>query len=137
MLQNLLESVKANDIELLSSKPKDYLFNSIFEIVRYIILGVLLLYVFGGIKTFVDEGFEPQTSDIKFDEVGGAQAAKRALASFVEFIKEPEKASRLGARPQKGVLLTGPPGTGKTLLARALAGEAGVPFFAVLGAEFI
>ena len=66
-----------------------------------------------------------------FDDVAGADEEKEELAEVVEFLKAPEKYNKLGARIPKGVLLVGPPGTGKTLLARAVAGEAGVPFFSI------
>jgi cell division protease FtsH len=72
-----------------------------------------------------------------FDDVAGMQQAKSELQEVVEFLKTPEKFLRLGAHIPKGVLLMGPPGTGKTLLARAMAGEAGVPFFSINGSEFI
>ncbi len=72
-----------------------------------------------------------------FDEVAGLENAKVELQEIVEFLKSPEKFQRLGGRIPKGVLLNGPPGTGKTLLARAVAGEAGVPFFSISGSEFI
>ncbi len=72
-----------------------------------------------------------------FDEVAGLENAKSELQEIVEFLKNPEKFQRLGGRIPKGVLLNGPPGTGKTLLARAVAGEAGVPFFSISGSEFI
>ncbi len=72
-----------------------------------------------------------------FDEVAGLENAKAELQEIVEFLKSPEKFQRLGGRIPKGVLLNGPPGTGKTLLARAVAGEAGVPFFSISGSEFI
>ena len=72
-----------------------------------------------------------------FDEVAGLENAKGELQEIVEFLKNPEKFQRLGGRIPKGVLLNGPPGTGKTLLARAIAGEAGVPFFSISGSEFI
>ena len=74
---------------------------------------------------------------ITFDEVAGLEGVKRDLKEVVDFLKDPEKFQRLGARVPKGVLLMGPPGTGKTLLARAVAGEAGVPFFSINGSEFI
>ncbi|MBO4382884.1 MAG: AAA family ATPase, partial [Clostridia bacterium] len=72
-----------------------------------------------------------------FDDVAGAEEEKEELQEIVQFLKDPEKFTRLGARVPKGVLMVGPPGTGKTLLARAVAGEAGVPFYSVSGSEFV
>lgn len=72
-----------------------------------------------------------------FDDVAGADEEKEELQEIVEFLKNPEKFNTLGARIPKGVLLMGPPGTGKTLLARAVAGEAGVPFFSISGSDFV
>ncbi|WP_026733261.1 ATP-dependent zinc metalloprotease FtsH [Fischerella sp. PCC 9605] len=74
---------------------------------------------------------------IKFDDVAGIEEAKEELQEVVTFLKQPEKFTAVGARIPKGVLLIGPPGTGKTLLAKAIAGEAGVPFFSISGSEFV
>jgi cell division protease FtsH len=74
---------------------------------------------------------------VTFDDVAGVEEAKQELTEVVEFLKYPEKFSSLGARIPRGVLLVGPPGTGKTMLARAVAGEAGVPFFSISGSEFV
>jgi cell division protease FtsH len=74
---------------------------------------------------------------VTFDDVAGAEESKAELAEIVEFLKDPKKFTRLGGRIPKGVLLMGPPGTGKTLLARAIAGEAGVPFFSIAGSDFV
>ena len=74
---------------------------------------------------------------VTFDDVAGVDEAKDELKEIVEFLKHPEEYGKLGGRMPKGVLLVGPPGTGKTLLARAVAGEAGVPFFSISGSEFV
>jgi cell division protease FtsH len=74
---------------------------------------------------------------VTFDDVAGVEEAKEELAEVVEFLREPQKFIQLGARIPKGVLLVGPPGTGKTLMAKAVSGEAGVPFFSISGSEFV
>ena len=81
--------------------------------------------------------YEGNKKPITFADVAGLESTKQDLLEIVEFLKEPVKFQRLGGRVPKGVLLMGPPGTGKTLLARAVAGEAGVPFYSVNGSEFI
>ncbi len=81
--------------------------------------------------------FVEKDTNVKFTDVAGVDEAKDELAEVVEFLKEPKDHARLGARIPKGILLVGPPGTGKTLLARAVAGEAGVPFFSISGSEFV
>ncbi len=78
-----------------------------------------------------------QSKKVTFDDVAGIDEAKEELGEIIDFLKEPKKFTRLGGRIPKGVLLMGPPGTGKTLLARAIAGEAGVPFFSISGSDFV
>ncbi|WP_055493498.1 ATP-dependent zinc metalloprotease FtsH [Streptomyces sp. TP-A0356] len=80
---------------------------------------------------------QPGTPRTTFDDVAGIDEVKGELADVVDFLKNPDAYRRMGAKPPRGVLLTGPPGTGKTLLARAVAGEAGVPFFSASASEFI
>jgi cell division protease FtsH len=78
-----------------------------------------------------------QQTKVTFEDVAGIDEAKEELGEIVEFLRDPKKFTRLGGRIPKGVLLMGPPGTGKTLLARAIAGEAGVPFFSISGSDFV
>ncbi len=81
--------------------------------------------------------FTGEQPTVTFDDVAGVDESKQELAEIVEFLKEPEKFIQLGARIPKGVLMVGPPGCGKTLLAKAVSGEAGVPFFSISGSEFV
>jgi cell division protease FtsH len=92
------------------------------------------LFSFSKSKARMTEG---EQSGVTFDDIGGAGEAVTDLREITEFLKSPEQFQRLGGKMPKGVLLVGPPGTGKTLLARATAGEAGVPFFSLSGAEFV
>lgn len=78
-----------------------------------------------------------QSAKVTFEDVAGIDEAKEELGEIVDFLRDPKKFTRLGGRIPKGVLLMGPPGTGKTLLARAIAGEAGVPFFSISGSDFV
>ncbi|MDE7435413.1 MAG: ATP-dependent zinc metalloprotease FtsH [Lachnospiraceae bacterium] len=78
-----------------------------------------------------------ENGSVTFDKVAGLREEKEELAEIVDFLKDPRKYTKLGARIPKGVLLVGPPGTGKTLLAKAIAGEAGVPFFSISGSDFV
>ena len=81
--------------------------------------------------------YVPSSDGIRFDDVAGEDEAKENLAEIVDYLHDPKKYSDVGASMPKGVLLVGPPGTGKTMLAKAVAGEAGVPFFAMSGSEFV
>ena len=78
-----------------------------------------------------------ENKKVTFDNVAGLREEKEELEEIVDFLRSPRKYTKLGARIPKGVLLVGPPGTGKTLLAKAIAGEAGVPFFSISGSDFV
>uniref|UniRef100_A0A8D9A4E9 ATP-dependent zinc metalloprotease YME1 homolog n=1 Tax=Cacopsylla melanoneura TaxID=428564 RepID=A0A8D9A4E9_9HEMI len=116
--------------------------STVQKVIFFLIFISLVLYVVAnssvnfriqiGNKTEVD----PEEINITFKDVRGVDEAKQELQDIVEFLKNPEKFQTLGGKLPKGVLLVGPPGTGKTMLARAVAGEAGVPFFHVAGPEF-
>jgi len=112
-----------------------------------ILFGALLFFLFRSARGANNQAmsfgrsrarlFPASTPTVTFDDVAGVEEAKQELAEVVDFLKSREKFQSLGARIPKGMLLIGPPGTGKTLLARAVAGEAGVPFFSISGSEFV
>ncbi len=119
---------------------------SIIPVVLMVILGCILIYFMmkqtgGGSKytTFGKANMKNQANARKatFADVAGAEEEKQELAEIVDFLKHPNKYKEIGAKVPKGVLLLGPPGTGKTLLARAVAGEAGCPFFPISGSDFV
>ena len=91
-----------------------------------------------GLRKINCKKFNQETDvKIKFKDVAGMAEAKQEVMEFVKFLQNPEKYEKLGAKIPRGAILSGPPGTGKTLLAKATAGEAGVPFYSVSGSEFV
>ena len=113
----------------------------VFVIVMWVMMRRSLSSIDGGKAMGFGKARVKQPADEKrkttFADVAGADEEKEELREIVDFLKQPKKFKELGARVPKGVLLVGPPGTGKTLLARAVAGEAGVPFFSISGSDFV
>ena len=135
------------EIVVKGSSGLSSLFGILFNFLPLIFFGAILLFMmrqaqgnsnqtfsFGRSRARVATGNGPTVS---FDDVAGVEEAKEDLLEVVEFLKFPERFLALGAKIPKGVLLIGPPGTGKTLMARAVSGEAGVPFFSISGSEFV
>jgi cell division protease FtsH len=119
---------------LLTWLPMILVFLFLFFLMRQLQVGGGKAMSFGKSKArLVSEG----SPKVTFKDVAGIQEAKEELTEIIDFLKDPKKFTRLGGRIPKGVLLMGPPGTGKTLLARAIAGEAGVPFFSISGSDFV
>ena len=133
---------EGNEIELVQ-KPQSFLAQlpaTIFSILPTLIMVALFIMIFKmqglGEKGKVYDETERKTK-VRFDDVAGLEEEKGELKEIVDFLKRPEKYTRMGARVPKGVLLYGKPGTGKTLIAKAIAGEANVPFISMSGSEFI
>ena len=133
---------EGNEIELIQ-KPQSFLAQlptTLFSILPTLIMVALFIMIFKmqglGEKGKVYDETERQTK-VRFDDVAGLEEEKGELIEIVDFLKRPEKYTKMGARVPKGVLLYGKPGTGKTLIAKAIAGEADVPFISMSGSEFI
>jgi cell division protease FtsH len=143
------DQLNANKVKIEVKPPSAWLgiATALGYILPFIILGGVFWFVFrqaqGSNNAALSFGksrarmFTGDQPTVTFADVAGVEEAKEELKEVVEFLREPEKFISLGARIPKGVLLVGPPGTGKTLLAKAVSGEAGVPFFSISGSEFV
>lgn len=151
LLQGFLDLLDEKNVEYkFIAKQNGYLIQILINFIIPFVLFILIYFLIfrkmssgmGGIGSILGNGNKSKAIDegkvkTRFDDVAGVDEAKEELVEVVDFLKEPKKYTDIGGKIPKGVLLVGPPGTGKTLLARAVAGEAGVPFFRISGSDFV
>lgn len=145
--EDLLPLLKKHDVEIdgeLSSSTSVIIYNVLSFVVPLILLWILMGYLMrrmGGSAMGVGKSnakvYVEKSTGVTFKDVAGQDEAKESLQEVVDFLHNPQKYTAIGAKLPKGALLVGPPGTGKTLLAKAVAGEAGVPFFSLAGSDFV
>jgi cell division protease FtsH len=144
---NLVEELERHGVKFNGEVPSKWVGEVLGWVIPLIFLIALWSFFFrrmsgaeGGVMSFARSRAKIYAEDdvkVRFNDVAGVDEAEEELREIVEFLKNPKKYTSIGGRIPKGVLLVGPPGTGKTLLARAVAGEAGVPFFSLSGSEFV
>ena len=142
----------ANEQSIVKVEPEEQpsaFVNFLTMMLPFLIIGLIFFFIFtraqggGGGGRVMNFGkskaklYNEEKAKVRFTDVAGADEEKQELVEVVDFLKDPRKFKKVGARIPKGVLLVGPPGTGKTLLARAVAGEAGTPFFSISGSDFV
>jgi cell division protease FtsH len=147
--QRLAEELEANDVEITAeATPGTTFFGVVFSFLPFLLLIGVYLYIgrraqrqiaggVGGILGSRAKVYDAEAPSTRFSDVAGYEGAKQEISEVVDFLKHPDRYAKAGAMGPRGVLMVGPPGTGKTLLARAVAGEAGVPFFAITGSGFV
>src|SRR5688572_19757045 len=145
---DLVKDLRGHNVAIEAKKPKEstYFVTLLSWLPMLAVIGIWIFFMrqmqsggnkalsFGKSKARLSSS---QAKKVTFKDVAGVEEAKEELEEIIEFLKEPQKFQKLGGKIPKGVLLMGPPGTGKTLLARAISGEANVPFFSISGSDFV
>jgi cell division protease FtsH len=141
LVEQKIDEQKVKKVEVLPAEGNSIWLTFLTSIIPFVIIFILFFFLLnnaqGGGSRVMNFGksraklYNEEKKRVTFDDVAGADEEKAELEEVVDFLKDPRKFNAVGARIPKGVLLVGPPGTGKTLLARAVAGEAGVPFFSI------
>ena len=150
VLTILMEAEKSGSIESFEYKQPTDVSAIMSGVMIFLMIGAMVFFIWVNFSRNAGEGrsamnfgrskaklFDPSKNKVNFSDVAGADEEKEELTEVVDFLKNPKKYSALGAKIPKGILLHGAPGTGKTLLAKAVAGEAGVPFFSISGSDFV
>jgi cell division protease FtsH len=142
-----VEAFEAQGISVTAEWDEPAWWTSLIMVLPWIIFIIVMIWILRSMQGGGNKAFQfgrskaklisPDTPKVTFADVAGADEAKHELEEIIEFLKDPKKFGRLGGRLPKGVLLVGPPGTGKTLMAKAVAGEAGCPFFQMSGSDFV
>jgi cell division protease FtsH len=145
--EEMIRQLEAADVRIKAREPQVGWADVLVRALPWLLIIGLWVFFFRQMQASGNKAFQfgkskarlltGDTPKVTFEDVAGAEEAKSELQEIVEFLKDPKKFSRLGGRIPKGALLVGPPGTGKTLLARAVAGEAGRPFFSMSGSDFV
>ncbi|HEU4884927.1 MAG TPA: ATP-dependent metallopeptidase FtsH/Yme1/Tma family protein, partial [Longimicrobium sp.] len=145
--EDMVKQLQAAGVRIKAKEPQVGFAEIFFKALPWLLIIGLWVFFFRQMQASGNKAFQfgkskarmltGDTPKVTFDDVAGAEEAKSELQEIVEFLKDPKKFGRLGGRIPKGALLVGPPGTGKTLLARAVAGEAGRPFFSMSGSDFV
>jgi cell division protease FtsH len=146
--EDLEKAMLANKVNFSIKEPQNsILLPLLFNVGPFVLLGAIWFFMLRQMQSGGNKAMSfgksrarllsMQQKKITFKDVAGVDEAKEELKEIIEYLREPQKFQKLGGRIPKGVLLVGPPGTGKTLLARAVAGEANVPFFSISGSDFV